>query len=214
MNCGFSISEIGSLNWKEIEGNFVKGLRPKTKVYGEFKLWDMTLQALGDPKKNGPVFITKSGSSLIAPTKGNNTCAKIPAAWYRLLNRVQKHHPDFKRLGFHHLRRTAGDFIRKLSDGETMGVFLRHGKPVKTDALAGLYSNPVFLRVFHAQDSLWELLKDIFTPLEEVELPRKTSPATIREIRSLKKQGVKTKNLSELFGISPDRIRVYCRKKK
>lgn len=214
LNCGFSISEIGSLDWQEIEGDKIKGLRPKTKVYGEFKLWEMTRQALGDPRKKGPVFVTKNGLSLIAPTKGNNTSANIPRAWYRLLNRVQKGHPDFKRLGFHHLRKTAGDFIRKLSDGETMGVFLRHGKPVKSDPLAGTYSNPVFSRVFDAQDRLWELLKDIFTPLEEVELPRKVSPETIRQIRSLKRQGIKTKKLSEMFGISPNMIRVYCRKKK
>lgn len=213
LNCGFSISEIGNLDWKEVEGNHIKGLRPKTKVYGEFKLWDMTRQALGEPKKKGPVFVTESGSSLIAPTKGNNPSANIPRAWYRLLNRVEKHQPGFKRLGFHHLRKTAGDFIRKLSDGETMGVFLRHGKPVKSDPLAGTYSNPVFFRVFEAQDRLWELLKDIFTPLEEVELPRKVSPATIRQIRSLKKQGIKTKKLSEMFGLSPSMIRAYCRKK-
>ena len=214
LNCGFSISEIGNLDWKEVEGDHIKGLRPKTKVYGEFKLWEMTRQALGEPKKKGPVFVTEGGLSLIAPTKGNNPCAKIPAAWYRLLNRVTKHHPEFKRLGFHHLRKTAGNFIRKLSDGETMGVFLRHGKPVKSDPLAGTYSNPVFSRVFDAQDRLWELLKDIFTPLEEVELPRKVSPETIRQIRRLKRQGIKTKKLSEMFGVSTSTIRVYCRKKK
>lgn len=212
LNCGFSISEIGKLDWTEIEGDAIKGLRPKTKVYGEFRLWEMTRKALGNPKKSGPVFVTKSGSRLVTPTRGNNPSAKIPAAWYRLLDRVQKHHLDFKRLGFHHLRKTAGDFIRKLSDGETMGVFLRHGKPVKSDALAGVYSNPVFQRVFDAQERMWELLKDIFTPLEEVELPRKVSPATIRQIRSLKKKGIKTKKLSEMFEISPSMIRKYCRK--
>lgn len=214
LNCGFSISEIGNLDWNEVEDGYIRGLRPKTKVYGEFKLWKMTRQALGEPKKKGPVFVTEGGLSLIAPTKGNNPCAKIPAAWYRLLNRVKKHHPEFKRLGFHHLRKTAGNKIRTLSDGETMGVFLRHGKPVKSDPLAGTYSNPVFTRVFDAQDSLWEYLKDIFTPLEEVELPRKVSPETIRQIRRLKRQGIKTKKLSEMFGISTTTIRLYCRKKK
>ena len=72
LNCGFSISEIGSLDWKEVEGEYVKGLRPKTKVYGEFRLWEMTKKALGVPKKTGLVFVTKAGLSLIAPTKGNN----------------------------------------------------------------------------------------------------------------------------------------------
>jgi len=214
LNCGFSISEIGSMDWKEVEGEYVRGLRPKTKVYGEFKLWAMTRQAIGTPKKQGPVFLTDGGLSLIARTTGNNVSAKIPAAWYRLLNRVQKHHPDFKRLGFHHLRRTAGNEVRKFTDGETMGVFLRHGKPVKSDPQAGAYSNPVFTRVFDVQDKLWEVWKDIFTPLDDVELPRKTSPEQIRQIRRLKKQGVKTKKLAEMFGVCADTIRVYCRKKK
>ena len=109
LNCGFSISEIGSLDWSEVEGGFIKGLRPKSKVYGEFKLWDMTRQALGTPKKKGLVFLTEGGLSLIARTEGNNVSAKIPAAWYRLLNRVRKHQKEFKRLGFHHLRKTAGN---------------------------------------------------------------------------------------------------------
>lgn len=215
LNCGFSISEIGSLNWTEIEGEYVKGLRPKTKVYGEFWLWDITRMALGEVKKKGLVLTTEGGLSLIAPTAGNNTSKKIPNAWNRLLRRVKKHkqHSDFKPLGFHHLRKTAGNFIRKLSDGETMGVFLRHKKPVRTDPLAEVYSNPAFQKVFDAQKRLWELLADIFTPLEEVELPRKVSPATIRQIRSLKKQGIKTEKLSEMFNLSPSMIRVYCRKK-
>jgi integrase len=214
LNCGFSISEIGTLDWSEIEGDHIKGLRPKTKVYGEFKLWEMTRQALGTPKKKGPVFVTTSGASLIAPTEGNNTSARIPSAWYKLLDRVQRHHPEFRRLGFHHLRKTAGNQVRKIADGETMGVFLRHGKPVKTDSLASAYSNPVFTRVFEAQDKLWELWKDIFTPLDDVELPRKLSPEAIQEIRRLKKQGVQTKKLAEIFGVCADTIRVHCRKKK
>jgi hypothetical protein len=170
----------------------------------------MTRQALGTPKKKGPVFLTESGLSLIARTEGNNVSAKIPAAWYRLLNRVCKHHSDFKRLGFHHLRNE----IRRLADGETMGVFLRHGKPVKTDALAGVYSNTDFEKVFKAQDKLWETWKDIFTPLDEVELPRKITPEDIRLIRRLKRQGVQTKKLAERFGVCADTIRKYCHKKK
>ena len=71
----------------------------------------------------------------------------------------------------------------------------------------------MFTRVFDAQDRVWELLQDIFTPLEEVDLPRKTSPETIRQIRLLRKQGIPTKKLAEMFGISLNMIRVYCRRK-
>lgn len=213
LNCGFSISEIGSLNWSEVESGHIKGLRPKTSVYGEFKLWDITKQVMGSPKGQGLVFTTQNGLSLIARTAGNNVCAKIPSAWYRLLNRIQKHHPEFKRLGFHHLRKTAGDFIRKLSDGETMGVFLRHGKPVKSDVLADIYSNRHFQKVFEAQDKFWDLLKDVITPLEDVTLSTKLSPAQIRQIRKLKSQGFTTKHLSEQFGVAKSTIQSHCRKR-
>jgi integrase len=144
LNCGFSISEIGTLDWSMIHGDYIKRVRPKTKVYGEFLLWDITKKALGEPKKKGLVFTTESGLGLLEPTKTNKRGAKIPNTWYRLLNRIYKFDKTFKRLGFHHLRKTSGDLMRRFSDGETMAVHLCHGKPVKTDALAGLYSYPAF----------------------------------------------------------------------
>lgn len=214
LNCGFSISETGSLDWHEVDGHFIRGLRPMTKGYGEFKMWDITRQSLGTPKKKGTVFLTESGLSLIAPTKGNKPSTKIPSAWTRLLNRVRKHHPEFKKLGFHHPRKMGGNEIRKIADGETMGVFLRHGKPVKSDGLAGVYSNNAFETVVVAQDKLWEQWQDVFTPLGEVELPRKISPDQIQPIRRLKTQGVQTKKLAEMFGVCADTIRVDCRKKE
>lgn len=110
LNCGFSISEISSLNWTEIEGEYIKGLRPKTKVYGEFWLWDITRQALGEPKQKGLVLTTEAGLSLIAPTEGNNTSKKIPNAWNRLLRRIRKHeaHEKFRMLGFHQSTKDGG----------------------------------------------------------------------------------------------------------
>jgi len=68
----------------------------------------------------------------------------------------------------------------------------------------GAYSNPVFTRVFEVQDKLWEYWKDIFTPLEDVELRRKISPEQIRQIPRFKKQGIKTEKLAEMFGVCAD----------
>ena len=214
LNCGFSISEIGTLDWSMIHGDYIKRIRPKTKVYGEFLLWDITKQALGEPKKQGLVFTTEKGTSLLEPTVTNRRGAKIPNAWYRLLRRVKKFEAAFKELGFHHLRKTSGNLMRQFSDGETMAVHLCHGKPVKTDALAGLYSNPVFERVFEAQRRVYDYLADIFTPLQEVELPRTISPATIRQIRTMKKNFIKTKKIAEVLGVTEDTVRRYARKKK
>lgn len=213
LNCGFSISEIGTLNWSMIHGDYIKRVRPKTNVLGQFLLWDITKKALGEPKKSGLVFTTERGVGLLEPTKGNYRGARIPNTWYRLLRRVKKFDSGFKSLGFHHLRKTAGDLMRRFSDGETMAVFLCHGKPVKTDALASVYSNPVFERVFEGQRRVYEYLADIFTPLEEVELPRKISPATIRQIRAMKRNGIKTKKIAEALGVTEDTVRRYARKK-
>jgi len=213
LNCGFSISEIGTLDWSMIHGDYIKRIRPKTKVYGEFLLWGITKEALGESKNKGLVFTTESGVGLIEPTKTNKRGARIPNSWYRLLRRVKKFNEGFKKLGFHHLRKTSGDLMRRFSDGETMAVHLCHGKPVKTDALAGLYSNPVFERVFEAQRRVYEYLADIFTPLEQVELPRKISPATIRQIRAMKKNSIKTKKIAESLGVTEDTVRRYARKR-
>lgn len=211
LNCGFSISEIGTLDWSMVHGDHIKRIRPKTKVYGEWHLWDITKQALGEPKKKGLVFTTGNGVGLVEPTRTNRRGAKIPNTWYRLLRRVQKFHPTFKRLGFHHLRKTSGDLMRRFSDGETMAVHLCHGKPVKTDALAGLYSNPVFEKVFRGQQRVYEYLADIFTPLEQVELPRKISPGTISQIKSMKRSGVKTAKIAEALGVTVQTVRRYAK---
>lgn len=212
LNCGFSISEIGSLDWSMIHGDYIKRIRPKTKVYGEFQMWEITKQAMGEPKEKGLVFTTASGKGMLEPTARNHRCAKIPNTWYRLLNRVCKFDTTFKRLGFHHLRKTSADLIRKFSNGETAGVHLCHGKPVKTDALSDIYSNRDFVKVFEAQKRVYEYLADIFTPLQEVELPRKISPATIRQIRAMKRNGIKTKSIADALGVTVDTVRRYSRK--
>ena len=209
LNCGFSIQEIGTLNWKDINGETVRGLRPKSKVYGEFLLWENTRKMIGEPKNEGLVITTNDGKSLYSLTKGNNVSAKIPNAWYRLIKRVRKHHPEFKRLGFHHLRKTAGNLIRQVSDGETAGVFLRHGKPVKTDLLIGIYSNPAFERVFDAQKKVFEILRGIFEPKDDEIIPKKLSKETVAEIKREKKMGTKTKFLAKKFGVSESTIRAY-----
>jgi hypothetical protein len=103
--------------------------------------------------------------------------------------------------------------MRKFSDGETMAVHLCHGKPVKMDVLAGVYSNPVFERVFQAQRRVYEYLADIFTPLEQVDLPHTISLATIRQIRAMKTGGIKTKKIAEVLGVSEHTVRRYARKK-
>jgi hypothetical protein len=115
-------------------------------------------------------------------------------------------------MGFHGLRRTAIQFIREESDGETAGVFASHGTPVPQDKLLGLYSNPLFPRVFTAQDKVWAKLSSFMTDLGTDVMPRKFTPETIREVRRLKRQGVKTKVIAEQFGMSVNQVNRYAKR--
>jgi integrase len=209
LNCGFSIQEIGLLDWAEIENGYIKGIRPKSKVYGEFKLWDITKEVLGEPKKDGLVFLNKNGRGLYETTKGNNVSAAIPNAWNRLIKRIQKVHPGFRRLSFHKLRKTAGDFIRKKSDGETASVFLRHGHPVPEDKLLEIYTNPVFEKVFAAQDAVFEEFKGFLIPKKDDVIPRKLTPEQVVELKKEIKWGKKTSWLAKKYSVSATTIREY-----
>lgn len=212
LNFGASISENATFDWKHVEGDYVKRLRPKTKVYGEFKIWPLTAQAMGERKTEGRVLLNGNGNPLHSRVQGKQS-RQIKNAWDRLLARVLKHHTDFKKMGFHGIRRTAIQFIREESDGETAGVFACHGKPVPQDAQLHLYSNPIFPRVFEAQDKVWAKLSAFMTDLGADVLPRKFSPETIREVRRLKRQGVKTKVIAAQFGMSVNQVNRYARKK-
>jgi len=212
LNFGASISENATFDWKHVDGDFVKRLRPKTKVYGEFKIWPLSAQAMGQRKAEGHVLLNGIGNPLHSRVKGKQS-RQIKNAWDRLLVRVKKHHTDFKKMGFHGMRRTAIQFIRNESDGETAGVFACHGKPVPQDAQLGLYSNPVFTRIVEAQEKVWAKLSSFMTDLGTDVMPRKFSPETIREVRRLKRQGVKTKVVAEQFNMSVNQVNRYARKK-
>ncbi len=220
LNCGFNISEIATLRLDEINDGFIKRLRPKSKVYGEWKLWEITKQAIAwaikrRGKANSPqLLVTEKGHSYLEPTRSNNRGAKIPNSWNALLTRIQVDKP-FKRLSFGKLRKTAGNLIRKFSDGEIAGIFLCHGHAVKTDELADVYTNRPFQKVFEAQDRIWEYLKEIFTgdfPEQIKVVGAKISLGKIRQIRSLARQGFKTSKIAEVCGVAEQTVRRWCNK--
>lgn len=214
LNCGFGANDIGKLKWEDIIDNKIKGFRQKTGVYGEFLLWEITVKALGERKKDGLVFVTKNGECLVGTTECGNRKMNIPNAWNKLLNRVLKKYPDFKNLSFYNLRKSSANIIRKIADGETASVFLRHGEPVKKRKEVETYTTPAFEKVFEAQKNLWLMLKDIFTDLENVNSSRKLTLEQIEEIKKLKKEGIKSSFLAKKFNVTPNSIRRICRKPK
>ncbi|MDB5322177.1 MAG: hypothetical protein JWN40_3808 [Phycisphaerales bacterium] len=213
LNCGFARTEISSLRLDEIDlaGNppRIHRIRRKSKVYGQWQLWDVTQRALAwnaterskvEPAGNVWAILTDRGR----PFEDH----RIANIWNRLLDRVAADHADFRQLSFKHLRKTGAQFVRNMADGETAAVFLAHGQPVKGDNLSGIYSNPVFARLDAALVKVRELLEPVFgqTP-DGFDSPRaKGSPnikcSQIEQIADLHRAGVHPDTIAAKVGVS------------
>jgi uncharacterized protein YerC len=232
LNCGYGQAEIATLQQAEvhtnqahghypISGSFIKAVRLKSGVYGEWKLWDMTERGLcwwaGQRPQTAEtaLVVTKSGKTLSAPTKGNNRNGRIPSAWAGLTKRIRKDLPSFPRLSFNKLRKTAGNLIRQAAGGEVAGVFLCHGQPVKTDDLAELYTDRPFEKVFEALAAVREKLAPVFDTVAGPfpEDGRKRNPSISLAVReqvvAMRKEGRQYKDIAAACGVSVDTVRRY-----
>ena len=153
--------------------SFIKRIRRKNGVYGEHILFPQTVEAMQwalnrrnkqpKPISDAPLLLNeKDAQPYDRPTEGGNRNQGIPNRFADLIRRIKIDHQDFRPLSFGKLRKTAGDLIRRLSDGEIFGVFMCHGQPVATDDLADVYSNRPFGKVFDAIKKVQEFLQPVF----------------------------------------------------
>jgi integrase len=190
LNLGFKRMECATLRFGEIVLNqfhdhakyidfplaasdsFVRRLRTKTEVYGEWILWPLTVEAMkwilarrkkqthivkGDGAgrpiplgKESLVLLNDNGHALTKPTKGGNPNHQITNMWTRLLKRVRKDHPTFPRLPHEALRDTAANWIRHKFGGEIADTYLAHGSPLGANSLIECYTNRPWGNVFEA----------------------------------------------------------------
>lgn len=192
LNCGFGLAEIASLTIEDVclfqghspqdqellhyettdRDSFIKRVRGKSGVYGEFLLFEQTVQGLQwamerrrkqsplDPAS--PLFLNGQGERYDKPTKNGHRNQQVPNQFARLQKRIRKAGHEVSSLSFGKLRKTAGDLIRRLSDGEVAGVFLCHGQPVQSDDLSDVYTNRPFGKVFAAIRRAEEHLQSVF----------------------------------------------------
>jgi hypothetical protein len=219
MNCGFGAAEIKSLYLSEIQGNYIKRIRRKTLVYGEWCLWDITVKALDwykthrRPKSDEPhLILSRNGFPLVSSENGNNN-ASISNWWTNLLDRITEDYPTFRRLTFNKLRKTSGNLIRQIADGETMRVFHARGKPVVTDDHSEVYSNRNFSRVFKAIRIMGKKLASVFNSVPDPFPVKQTkphlTPAKRDRIKELRQQGYTLAKIGEMVGCSDETVRKY-----
>jgi hypothetical protein len=240
LNCGFGRAEIASLEAGEIflhakhpyerllginssdSDSWIRRLRHKSSVYGEWLLWSETEKAiewwqryrstLTVPPEETALIVNRNGIGLHRTTKGNNANARIPNCWASLTKRVRKDNPDFRALSFNKLRKTAGNLIRQEAGGEIASVFLCHGCSA-TDELLDLYTNRPFSKVFQAINLVGERLRPMLSRIEKPFSEQvvfggpNISSGMIRRIQNLKRQGFKTGTIAEMVGVSAETVR-------
>ena len=246
LNCGFGRAEIATLRVGEVrlfkghtareqellgykttdEDSFIKRVRPKNGVYGEHILFPMTVEGIQwaikrrkrqpDFSREARLLLTRNGTPLDQPTRGGHFNATIPNHLVRLIKRIQDDGHSIRPLSFGKLRKTASQLIKLHSDGEVMGVFDYHGKPVKTDALTDAYSNRPFGRVFKAIWDVQEYLTPLFeeaglSPFEP-QAQAYTKRSTIDRIIELHNMGRCNEWIAEEVGLSINTVGQHIRR--
>ncbi len=230
LNCGFKQAEVGTITLGEVFldaphphanllgfqssacDSFIKRVRLKTGVYGEFKLWPHTVLGLkwlierrrrqtkitsgphaGKPipiKPDSLLLTTDNGLPMYRLYRSGNTSQEIPSCWRRIGKRA-----GIETGSYSALRRTTSNFLRWTYGGELASVFLQHGSPFHRDRLLEEYTNRPYGKLFESLDRWGERLRPIFDalpnpfPSEDTSGGANISPSKIRQIKQLLAKG-------------------------
>lgn len=192
LNCGFGAAESASLLVGEVflrtphsprhqemlgvklapADSFIKRIRRKSGVYGEFLLFAETVRGLewaisarkrlGIIKPEDRLLLNSNGQPLDKATIGGNSNKQIPNRFARLLQRIKDNNHSISALPVKMLRKTGGDIVKRFSDGEIGAVFLCHGKPVASDDLSDVYTTRPFGKLFSKLRDVENYLSPVF----------------------------------------------------
>jgi hypothetical protein len=244
LNCAFGGGEIATLlaeealidqrhpyaeqldlSSSEEIGSWIMRNRRKTEVYGEWRLWSVSVQAIrwalaqkGDSELPH-VFLTNKGVPLDKATVANNKNAKIQNLWNKTIERIQKDLPEFQQLSFNKLRKTASNFVRHEAGPEVASLMLAHGESYAGDDLLDVYTNRPFaklhsaLRLVEARlQRVWDAVADPFPAGPEKRGGPNISQATIRKILDMHTTGWKPPAIAEKLDLSAETVRRWIKR--
>ncbi len=126
LNCGFGNGDIGKMEAKHVQGDWIRFPRPKTQVKRECPLWLETIQAIEATRqtlgKSNLVFLSSTGGSW----HKNESSSSLCIAFKNLQKECGLHNPG---RGFYSLRhnfRTAADGSR---DRVAIDLIMGHKDP-------------------------------------------------------------------------------------
>ena len=234
LNCGFGAREIATLTIGEVflhqalpaeeqevfdfpstdADSFISLVRQKTNIVGKFMLFSQTVQMLEwavarrlkqpNPASDQPLILNRGGRPLDKRSASGYPSRHIPNSFIQLKKRIEQDGKEVANLPFKCLRKTAGDLIRRFSDGEVSGVFLLHGKPVQSDKLADIYTNRPFGKVYRAIRQVEEFLKPMFAEVTGDPTSRKRNadetPDTTGQLAELVRSGKSIREIAQETG--------------
>ncbi len=143
---------------------------------------------------------------------------RIPNTWATLLERVRKDYPNFRKLSFNKLRKTASSFVRRRYGGEVAGMFLAHGR-VGSDDLLQRYADRNFRPVFRACRHWRKKLEKMFAgvvdpfPADGKKHNRSVTPGMIKKMAALRAEGKTYQQIGTEMGLHRATVRVYLTEK-
>jgi hypothetical protein len=230
LNCSYGADQAGRLRVGHLHfspeperQSFIRRIRRKKKTRSIHVLWKVTKQAIQWAMERRPtdtnsenLLLNKNGNPYWRQTKGGNRSQDIPNLWNRLLDRIQKDHPDFRRLPFNSLRDTSANFVRRISGEEVASLHLAHKHQSKDENL-GRYTNPTRRRHVKALLKLEQKFSKVFDavvdpfPADQPKVQKQGgSNLTLRQIRQIKNlgaQGYKHAKIAEIVGV--ERVSVW-----
>lgn len=189
---GYGAAELTTLAIDDLHLNpnghsYIKRIRGKEVTYGEHWVcpelrialeWAldrrkaMTTASTGKDitwKPSSKLILRESGEPLCKVTPAGNTSNKAANTWTgKLFERVKKDHPDFPKLSFGKLRKTASNWVRRYGGGEMARLFTMHGSTVENDDNLAAYTNEDFRKLFKVQRKVHRRkLRAIFAQVTE-----------------------------------------------
>jgi hypothetical protein len=229
LNCAMGAAEMGRLVEGDIllghrheyaerlhfastdEDGFIRFLRPKTEVFGEWLIWPETARmlrwGLERSKRIGSELLLVSDEGMPWYREhATNAQYHFANAWTRLLKRVRKSDPEFPILPFGTLRDTLPDLLRHRESDDLASLCLAHGQPFHGDNLLECYGNRPFGRLHEALRRMHACFAPVFAaaPDDPTEDVKQYLPLAVREkVRALIAEGKKAPTIAKECGVSP-----------
>lgn len=213
LNFGFAQSEVISFRHEDIKLDLdppqINRVRRKTRKYFEAAIWPETQKALQWLAANQTKMAKGNEPWVLLTEKGTRFDGNaIANRWNRLLKRIRADHPNFRRLSFKYLRKTAYQLVLEaIKSHEVAGAFEARSR-LSSDLHEGAYGRRLFAKVFEANALVRERLQPAFLAAPDAfRKPRSkgspnVSPGKIAEIQRLGQEDLSVPNIAEQVGVS------------